>query len=109
MAQLSITTAWNETVEFVKREGRLIFPLAFMFVALPSALLEVLAPAPPLPGQLPEPGAWALLLPVILVTSLIGNLAISYLALRPNTSVGEAISRGARRFLSLFGAFVLIV
>lgn len=108
MANLSITTAWNETVEFVNRESRLIFPIAFMLAAFPSAVMDILMPAPPVPGQLPEPGAWALLFPLVLVLSVIGNIAISYLALRPNTSVGEAIGRGARRLLAWCGAFLML-
>lgn len=108
MARLSITTAWNETAEFVKREARLLFPLAFMLIALPVAVMEALQPDPVGRGQLPEPGAWTLILPLVLVTSMIGNLAISYLAIKANTSVSEAIRRGGRRFLVLLGAFLLL-
>ena len=39
---------------------------------------------------------------------MIGNLAISVLALRPGVSVGEAIQQGARRFLPVLGAALLI-
>lgn len=108
MANLSITTAWNETTEFVRRESRLLFPLAFMLVSLPMAVVGAIMPQPA-PGQTVEGGLWLVLLPVALLVSLIGNIAISYLALRPATSVGEAIGRGAQRFLPFLGGVLLLV
>lgn len=108
MANLSISTAWEETLAFVKREGRLLFPIAFMLVALPVAVMQAFTPAAPAPDQPPPAGLWLLLLPLSVAVSMVGNLAISLLALRPGTSVGESISQGARRFLPLFGALVLL-
>ena len=108
MANLSITQAWNETVEFVRREGGLLFPVSFMLVSLPNALREALTPPPPLPGQLPPAGLWVLLIPVAVVTAIIGNLAISYLALRPGSSVGEALRRGVARMPALLAAAILV-
>jgi hypothetical protein len=108
MANLSITAAWNDTTEFVKRESRLLFPIAFMLIALPVAVMEALTPDPAGPGRLPEHGVWTLLVPLVIIASMIGNLAISYLAIKADMSVGEAIGRGARRFLPLLGAFILL-
>lgn len=108
MANLSITTAWNETVAFVKREGRLLFPIAFLLIALPGALLQVAMPTAPAPGTPPEAGPWLLMFPVAIVASLIGTIAICFLALRPGASVGEALQTGLRRFLILFAAALLI-
>ena len=81
MAKLSISTAWAETVAFVQRESRLLFPLAFMLISLPFALLGIVVPQPE-PGQMPEVGPWLVLVLVALLVSMIGNVAISYLALR---------------------------
>lgn len=108
MANLSITSAWNETAAFVRQESRLVFPVAFMLAALPLALLQALAPPPPAPNAMPEPGLWLVLLPLVIVGSLVGNIAISYLALRRGASVAEAIARGARRFIMLLGAGLLL-
>ena len=108
MANLSITQAWNETVEFVRREAGLLFPISFMLVSLPNALMEALRPPPVLPGQLPEAGLWVLLIPVIVVAAIVGNVAISYLALRPGSSVGEALRRGLARMPALLAAAILI-
>src|SRR5688572_19597805 len=108
MATLSITQAWNETADFVRREAGLLFPISFMLLALPNALMELLIPPPPMPGQAPEAGLWLLLIPLLVVAGIIGNVAISYLALRPGSSVGEALRRGAARMPALLGAAILL-
>lgn len=108
MATLSITTAWNETTAFVKREGGLLFPLSFMLLALPVALMEALMPAAPAPNETPEPGLWMLIVPIVMIASIIGNLAISRLALRPGTSVGEAIGHGARRLPVMLAVAIML-
>jgi hypothetical protein len=107
MATLSITSAWNETVAFVTREGRLLFPIAFLLVALPGAILQVVMPTTA-PGQQPEAGPWLLVLPLAIVASMVGTLAISFLALRPGASVAEGLQVGLRRFVYLLGAALLI-
>lgn len=106
MAKLSITAAWEETAAFVRREASLLFPIAFLLMSLPAAILQALAPMTE-PGKLPEAGPWLLFVPVLLVASLVGALAISWLALRPGASVGEALQLGLRRFLPLLGAALL--
>ena len=108
MPVLSITAAWNEAEAFVRREARLLFPIAFMLIALPAAVLQLLTP-PADPGQLPRPGLWLLFLAVATVTSAIGSLALTYLALRPGASVAEALQRGGRRFIVLIGAGMIVV
>jgi hypothetical protein len=107
MAGLSITAAWNETTAFMAREGRLVLPVGFMLIALPGAIIQAATP-PTQPNELPEPGLWLALVPFAIAATLIGNLAISVLALRPGSSVGEAIQQGARRFLPVLGAALLI-
>jgi len=109
MASLSISTAWNETAEFVKREGGALFIIALAFMALPSVALQALAPGAVAPGQAPEPRLWVvLLLPVVMVLSIVGSLAISALALGRENIVGNAIAHGFRRFLPLLGASLLV-
>lgn len=107
MANLSITKAWNETAGFVAREGRLLFPIAFLFVALPGAILQLVMPTA-VPGQPVEGGLWLIMLPVAVAVSIVGTLAIIHLALRPGASVGEGIQVGARRFLPMLGAVILV-
>jgi len=114
MASFSITTAWNETVEFLKRESRLVLPIAFLLVSLPGAALQYMMPTPT-PGQPPDleglmQGLKTVLLalPVVVVLSLIGTIAISYLAIRPGRTVGEALQVGGRRFIFLLLATLLL-
>jgi hypothetical protein len=110
MALMTIAEAWNQTSAFVRREARLLFPLAFVMVAIPQAMVQSLSGGAAAPGQAAaeaSPLMPVLLLPLLAVT-MIGNLAISFLALRPGATVGEALRVGARRFLPLFGAVLLI-
>lgn len=107
MAKLSITTAWNESAAFVAREARLLFPLAFMLMALPVALMEAVMPRSE-PNQLPEAGPWVIIALVALLASLLGNLSLNRLALKPGISVGEAVRHAASRFLPMLGAVLLL-
>lgn len=107
MAKLSLGQAWNETAAFVKREAGLLFPIALLLVALPMAAVRLLAPVTDRPDQLPEPGLWLAALPVATILGMVGNLAVSTLALRPGTSVGEALANGLRRTPALLGATLL--
>lgn len=107
MAHLSLTQAWNEAAAFVKREARLIVPVAFMLVVLPPVLLSLFVPQTS-PLEPPQPGPWLLAVPVILVLGLAGNIAICRLVLRAGISVGEALSHGFRRMPALLGAVLLL-
>ncbi|MFN3389846.1 MAG: hypothetical protein ACK40O_13065 [Allosphingosinicella sp.] len=107
MQKLSITQAWNETAVFVKRDLGPLFTIAFALMALPSIIMQALAPQPT--PEDPDVGAaFLLLLPVVIVLSLVGSIAITALALRRETVVGSAIAHGFRRFLPLLGASLLI-
>lgn len=105
--KLSITTAWNETAAFVAREAQLVLPIGFLLMALPGALLQLVMPVPA-PGQLPQAGLWMAAVPVAILVSLVGTLAVTLLALRPGTSVGEALQHGLRRLLPVFLALLLV-
>lgn len=108
MARLSVTTAWNETVAFVKAEARLLFPLAFMLIALPAAVVRALAPLGPAAGDLRASPAFFVAVGVAIVLALIGYLAISHLALRNGASVREALAQGGRRAPILAAASLLV-
>lgn len=107
MATLSISEAWNETTAFVRREAQLIFPVAFLLISLPGALMQAAMPVV-VPGELPPPGLWLALFPVAILLAMIGNIAINRLALRPGTSVGESLQHGARRLIVLLAASLLV-
>ena len=110
MASLSITRAWNETSEFVRREAGLLLPIAFMFFALPNAVLQLFRPDPaePIAEQV---RAVLALLPFSMVAGaigLIGTIALTHLALQPGASVAEALRVGVRRFLPVLAAGLIV-
>jgi hypothetical protein len=108
MAKLSLNQAWNETAAFVKREGRLLFPIALLLVVLPTIVVRLLMPQDTPPGQLPEAGAWLAVLPIAILIGMVGNIAIATLALRSGITVGEALGNGLRRMPALLGASLLV-
>jgi len=115
MAGLSISTAWDETAAFVGREGSLLFPVGFVFLALPSVMAGLLMPeAIDSAKNYPEMmAAIRPLLPQIMATfavatlvTLVGSLALYALCLRPGgTSVGEAL----RLALALAATLLLLL
>jgi len=104
---LSIGTAWTETAAIAKREARRLFPIAFLLLSLPAALLQLIAPVTA-PGRLPEGGLWLSFVPVVLIAGLIGALAISRLALCAGEGAGAAFAHALRRFVPLLGALLLV-
>lgn len=114
MTELSISRAWSETTEFLQREFALLFLIAFLLISLPGVALQYL-----LPQREPESltsgeellqmaqGA-LIFFPVVLILGTIGTIAITYLAIRPGASVGEALAVGARRFIMLLLAGLFI-
>ncbi|HYD37127.1 MAG TPA: hypothetical protein VEA60_05910 [Allosphingosinicella sp.] len=108
MAKLSITTAWNESADYLKQHFGALFTLAVALITLPNVALQALGPAAAAPGETPEPGLWMLLLPVVLVLGIAGSLAISTLALGRAATIGEAIGHGFRRVLPMLGATLIL-
>lgn len=108
MARLSITTAWNETADFLKLHFGALFTIALAFVAVPNIAMQALGPSAAAPGEPPQPGLWLLLIPVVLVLNFAASLAMSSLALRRQNVVGEAIVHGFRRVLPMLGAVAIL-
>ncbi|HEX8482907.1 MAG TPA: glycerophosphoryl diester phosphodiesterase membrane domain-containing protein [Allosphingosinicella sp.] len=108
MRNLSITTAWNESTDFLKLHFGALFTIALAMIAVPSVVLHAFGPAAE-PGRAPEPGLWLLLIPAVLVLNIAASLAMSSLALGRRNVVGEAIGHGFRRFLPLLGAILILI
>lgn len=106
MTKLSIGRAWSETVAAVKRNGRLIVPVALAFAVVPATLFALAVPPVPA-GQMPEPGSWALLYPLLILIALIGQMAIMRMAIGPAASVGDAIRHALRRSPSVITAALI--
>lgn len=107
MPRLSIAAAWSETAALVKREGGILFLVAFGLVALPTSILQAAMP-PAAQGQPPEGGAWTLLIIPMIVLSIIGSLTITNLALGRAADAREAFTRALRRFPAVLAAALLL-
>src|SRR4051794_22463203 len=106
MTTLSISQAWDETKDVLARDGRLIGTVALAAVLLPEAIAGVVAPPPNLSGQ--QPPSWMPVLTIVIaVAGIVGQIAVTRLALGPATSVSEAIMHGIKRMLPAFAAILL--
>lgn len=105
-SKLSISRAWDDTREVLRRDGKLITSVALALIVLPVAIGLLVAPPKALSGV--EPAKWAGF--VSLIVSLIGiagQIAIIRLALGPAISVKEAIQHGFKRLVPAFAALFL--
>lgn len=114
MNKLSIGDVWVQSAAFLRAEGRLVAPIALALLAIPGALLMMIMPpdskgAPTTMADQPPPGPWLLGALLLLGVMLVGQLAISRLAIGWDGSVGSALKLSARRFLTLLGANMLLV
>ena len=119
MAGLSISTAWDETAAFVGREGSLLFPVGFVFLALPSVIVGLLMPEA-IDSAKTYPEMMAIIRPLLpqimaafavaTLVTLVGSLALYALCLRPGgTSVGEALRLALSRFAVALAATLLLL
>jgi hypothetical protein len=107
-SSLSISLAWDETREIFRRDGGLLVSVALALIVLPEVIVGIISP-PEASVSADTPAGMQLLRFAVALISLIGQLALIRLALRPSTTVGAAIGHGARRFLSALGAVVLLI
>lgn len=115
MATMAIGKAWEEAVAFVRREATLLFPVAMLFVALPSVLLGEMTPpeltawaAQPVKSSAPPiTGGYALTILISVLFVWFGSLTLFALALRPGISVGEALRLSLSRLPVLIGTTML--
>lgn len=108
MGQLSISTAWTETGQFLAREARLVVPIALLLLMLPPAAEQLLLAPPETQMSLGRALLGLAVTLVVVVTGLVAGIAITHLTLAPGASVGEAMARGWSRCLSLLGSSFLI-
>lgn len=104
MNTVSIGAAWTETNLFIRREAGLLFPVVFLFIAIPMAIVFYMIPpgmremAPGQAGEVPTlPG---MSIAVIILCSLVmigGSLCCYALGVKPGISLREALIIGLRR------------
>ncbi|HEU0100417.1 MAG TPA: glycerophosphoryl diester phosphodiesterase membrane domain-containing protein [Allosphingosinicella sp.] len=109
MGRLSITTAWNESADFLKRHFGALFTIAVALIAFPNVATQWLAPLPAPPGEDLRTGLWFLLLVAVLLLNMVGSLAISSLALGRENVVGDALRHGLRRLPAMAGASLILI
>lgn len=105
MARASMSAIWDETTAFVRAEAGLLFPLAFATIGLAMVLFTLLVPITP--GTLPGGSVLLAALPLMLLL-LIGQLAITAIALLDRASVAEALAAAFRRLPVALLAYVVI-
>jgi hypothetical protein len=108
MRKLSLSTAWEESREVLRHDGRLLAIVALALIAFPSTIQAILTPPAP-QGELPPPGPWMIVAAVAILIGIVGQIAIVRLAVGPHTTVGEAIGHGARRMPAYFAAVLIWV
>lgn len=106
---LSINRAWDETSAILKRDGKAVWTVALALITMPFALVTLIAPSNPTSIEQAAAANQPSILPLLLtVVILLATLAITAIALRPQTTVGEAIGDGARKLLPMLGAWLVI-
>lgn len=106
---LSIGKAWDEARGIIGRDGKLLTVVAAALLVLPTALVTMVSP-PQGVGAQPEPTFGVQLLNIVMALVMqVGTLAVTAVALRSGSTVGEAIATGARKLLPAIGAALLFI
>ena len=106
---LSISRAWDETRAIIKRDGKLLSTIVAALILLPTALSGLVNPAVPGEPAADVSGVQSLLELVLGLIMQVGGLAVTAVALRNGTSVGDAIGTGLRKLLPALAAILLFV
>jgi hypothetical protein len=112
MPPLSISQAWEETKELLARDGRLLGTVGLALFVLPLAVMGAFVPGGVGTATMSAvEGSSALLIllvAMVLLVILVGQLAITRLAIGPSTTVGGAISQAARKLASYFATGLIV-
>ena len=100
--KLSIGKAWEETSAFLRREAKLVAPVALATFALPAILGQWAFPA----GAVGDGRGWIMLL--ALIVAMIGQMTVILLVNGWHGSVGEGLGKAASRLPTLFAVLVIV-
>lgn len=106
MSSLSISKAWDDTVEVLNRESKLIVPVSLACFAIPTAISGWMSLGAA-PGE--ASGGGALVSFIILFIATVGQMTVARLAIGWKGFLGEAMTLSARRAPGVFGAMLILV
>ena len=103
---VSIGTAWSEAAAFVRREKKLLAPLVLALMVVPATVSQLVQPSNPFAG--PDGfRPWMAIAVIALLAGLVGQMAVSCLAMGWTGSLGEAITLALKRLPIAIAAFLL--
>ena len=107
--KLSIGAAWTEAAAFVRRERRVLAPVVLGLIMVPAVVATMVQPPAPA-GETAEPGAWMIVVLLMVAAMIAGQMVIVLLANGWHDSVGKAIRRSLGRLpvLILAGLVVMV-
>ena len=106
MNSLSIGRAWDEASAFLKRESRLVTPVALAMFMAPATLFGWYNPTGD-PNQASGGIGWPLTL-IVWVMTIMGQMVIAGLAIGWTGSVGAGLSHAFKRVWGVLGAVMLV-
>lgn len=106
MAVLSISKAWDEASHFIRRESRLLIPVALAMLAGPATLFGWYNPSGD-PNQATGSLGWPLTL-IILILAVAGQMAIAGMAVGWSGSVGAALMQALKRVWGVLAAALMV-
>ena len=107
MTKVSISRAWEETSAFIRRETRLLVPLALAFLFLPPVIIALALP-PMTPEMMGKSPGLLLVLLIQLLISAGGQIAIARLALGHREQLGASLSHAARRVVPYVASILVL-
>lgn len=109
MARFSIGAAWDEAIGFLRRESGILAPVSMATFGVGAILLSLAIPEGVAPGTKPVMSSHVLLVVPAMLALMLGNLAVSLIALNPGVSVAESLRRAGQRLPYLIAATMLLV
>jgi hypothetical protein len=104
--RLSLSKAWEDSRQIIRRDFRLLSAVALALIVLPQTIFGAFVSSSA-PGEVSLTAQLVLLL--VALIAFAAQIALNRLAIPPASSVGEAISSGLARCVPLFVAFMLMV
>ncbi len=103
---ISIGTAYSEAASFVRREKKLLAPLVLALMVVPATVSQLVQPSNAFAGS---GGAqpWMAIAALALLAGLLGQMALSRLALGWHGSLGETMILALKRLPATLGALLL--